>query len=91
MLDVNDAYLAVTNTCREDLVGKSVFAVFPGNPTDEVSKNIERTYFSFEQAVKTKKPHTMIIYRYDIPIRGTDEFEEHYWTTTNTPFLDDDD
>lgn len=90
MLDVNEAYLAETNTKREDLVGKSVFAVFPANPTDEVSKNIERTYFSFEMAVKTKKPHTMSNYRYDIPIRGTDQFEERYWTTTNTPILDDD-
>lgn len=89
MLDVNQAYLDRTNTTREDLVGKSVFAVFPGNPTDEVSKNIERTYYSFEQAVKTKKPHTMSNYRYDIPIRGTDQFEERYWTTTNTPILDD--
>lgn len=89
MLDVNEAYLSGTNTTREDLVGKSVFAVFPGNPTDEVSKNIERTYYSFEQAIKTKKPHTMSNYRYDIPIRGTNEFEERYWTTTNTPILDD--
>lgn len=87
MLDVNDAYLSATNTTREDLVGKSVFAVFPGNPTDEISKNIELTYFSFEQAVLTKQPHTMSNYRYDIPIRGTDEFEERYWTTTNTPIL----
>ncbi len=87
MLDVNDAYLFATNTSRQDLVGKSVFAVFPGNPTDEVSKNIERTYFSFEQAILTKAPHTMSNYRYDIPIRGTDKFEERYWTTTNTPIL----
>jgi PAS domain S-box-containing protein len=28
-------------------------------------------------------------YRYDIPIRGTDEFEERYWTTTNTPVLNE--
>jgi PAS domain S-box-containing protein len=89
MLDVNEAYLSGTNTTREDLVGKSVFAVFPGNPTDEVSKNIERTYYSFEQAIKTKKPHTMSNYRYDIPIRGTNKFEERYWTTTNTPILDE--
>ncbi|SFH12004.1 PAS domain S-box protein [Pedobacter insulae] len=88
MLDVNDAYLAVTNTTRADLLGKSVFDVFPANPTDEVSKNIERTYYSFEQAILTKKPHTMSNYRYDIPIRGTAEFEERYWTTTNTPILD---
>ena len=90
ILDVNDAYLQATNTTRETLVGKGVFAAFPANPTDEVSKNIERTIFSFEQAIQTKKPHTMSNYRYDIPIRGTDQFEERYWTTTNTPILDKD-
>ena len=54
MLDVNNAYLQSTNTTREALVGKSVFGVFPANPTDNVSKNIERTLFSFEQAIKNK-------------------------------------
>lgn len=89
MVEVNDAYLAATNTQREDLIGKSVFSVFPGNPTDDISKNIERTIYSFEQAITTKKPHTMHNYRYDIPIRGTNEFEERYWTTTNTPIMDE--
>ena len=89
ILDVNEAYLNATNSTREELVGKSVFAAFPANPTDEVSKNIERTVFSFEQAITTKKAHTMYNYRYDIPIRGTNEFEERYWTTTNTPILDE--
>lgn len=89
MLDVNDAYLFATNTTREDLIGKSVFGVFPANPTDNVSKNIERTIFSFEQAIKNKVPHVMQNYRYDIPIPGTDEFEERYWTTSNTPVLDE--
>ncbi|BAU54420.1 PAS domain S-box protein [Mucilaginibacter gotjawali] len=89
ILDVNEAYLNATNSTREELVGKSVFGAFPANPTDEVSKNIERTIFSFEQAIQTKKSHTMYNYRYDIPIRGTDKFEERWWTTTNTPILDE--
>jgi hypothetical protein len=88
ILDVNEAYLNATNSTREELVGKSVFGAFPANPTDEVSKNIERTIFSFEQAIHSKKPHTMYNYRYDIPVRGTAEFEERWWTTTNTPILD---
>jgi PAS domain S-box-containing protein len=90
ILDVNEAYLNATNTSRETLVGRGVFSAFPANPTDEVSKNIERTIFSFEQAITTKKPHTMSNYRYDIPIRDTGEFEERYWTTTNTPIFDSD-
>src|ERR1700712_1408178 len=89
MLDVNNAYLNATHTTRGDIVGKSVFGVFPANPTDNVSKNIERTIFSFEQAIKTKAPHVMSNYRYDIPVPGTNEFEEHYWTTSNTPVLDE--
>ncbi|MEO6522146.1 MAG: PAS domain S-box protein [Mucilaginibacter sp.] len=89
ILDVNQAYLESTNSARETIVGKSVFAAFPANPTDNVSQNIERTIFSFEEAISTKKTHTMSNYRYDIPIPGTDEFEERYWTTSNTPVLDE--
>ncbi|HEY4327700.1 MAG TPA: PAS domain S-box protein [Mucilaginibacter sp.] len=89
ILDVNDAYLSSTNTNRQTLVGRGVFAAFPANPTDEESKNIERAIFSFEQTINTKKPHAMSNYRYDIPVRGTNEFEERYWTTTNTPVLDE--
>lgn len=89
ILDVNNAYLSATNTRREDLIGKPVFGAFPGNPTDNDSKNIERTISSFEQAIKTKVPHVMSNYRYDIPIPGTDKFEERYWTSNNTPVLDE--
>jgi PAS domain S-box-containing protein len=89
ILDANIAYLTSTNSTREELIGHSVFGAFPANPTDEVSKNIERTIFSFEQAILTKHTHTMSNYRYDIPIRGTEEFEERYWTTSNTPVLDE--
>ncbi len=89
MLDVNQAYLQATHTAREELIGNSVFDVFPGNPDDEVSKNIERTIFSFEQAIKNKRQHIMHSYRYDIPIPGTDQFEERYWTTSNTPVMNE--
>lgn len=89
ILDVNDAYLLATNSTREALVGKSVFGAFPANPSDEEAKNIKMTIDSFEQAIRTRKTHTMWDYRYDIPIRGTDKFEERYWTTSNTPVLDD--
>jgi PAS domain S-box-containing protein len=87
ILDVNNAYLQATNTTRAALVGKSVFTAFPSNPSDHDSKNIERTVHSFEQAVETKKPHTMEKYRYDIPRQDGDGFTEKYWTTINTPVL----
>jgi PAS domain S-box-containing protein len=43
ILDVNNAYLSATNATREELIGQPVFGAFPANPTDEVSKNIERS------------------------------------------------
>ena len=89
ILDANGAYLSATNSKREDIVGKSVFAAFPGNPSDLQSKNIERTIYSFEQAIKTKERHTMSNYRYDIPIPDSTDFEERYWTTTNIPVMDE--
>jgi PAS domain S-box-containing protein len=89
MLDVNNAYLEATNTRREDLIGKPVFSVFPANPSDNVSKNIDRTHYSFEEAIRNKRPHVMSNYRYDIPIPGSDDFEERYWTTSNTPVMDE--
>jgi PAS domain S-box-containing protein len=91
ILDANDAYIFATHTSREFLVGQPVFGAFPENPSDMVSKNIERTIDSFETAVKTKQQHTMYSYRYDIPVPGKPgEFEERYWTTSNTPVLDED-
>ncbi|WP_214225083.1 ATP-binding protein [Pedobacter sp. B4-66] len=90
ILEVNKAYLQSTNTKRDALIGKSVFAAFPANPIDHESKNIEQAIFSFNEAIRTKKPHTISNYRYDIPIPDTTKFEERYWTTANTPILDDD-
>ena len=87
ILDANNAYLSLTNTPREYLIGKPFFEVFPTNPADTISRNIERSMFSFDRAIKSKVPHVMSNYRYDIPIPDTAEFEERYWTTSNTPIL----
>jgi len=89
ILEVNKAYLRATNTKRDALIGNSVFTAFPANPTDPDAKNIEQAMFSFNKVIQTKKPHTMSNYRYDIPVPDTTEFEERYWTTTNTPILDE--
>ena len=89
VIDVNDAYLDLTNSTREKLIGKSVFLGFPENPTDGITKNLETTRKCFEEVIETKKPIILNKYRYDIPIPGTNEFEERYWTATNTPILNE--
>ena len=89
ILDVNNAYLNTTNAKREAILNKPVFEAFPDNPTDADSANVAMSAYSFSQAIKNKLPHTTSNYRYDLPIPGTDRFEERYWTTTNTPILDE--
>lgn len=89
ILDVNNAYLNTTNTKRDLIIGRPVFEAFPDNPDDASSANVARSAYSFLQAIENKLPHTISNYRYDLPITGTNRFEERYWTTTNTPILDD--
>lgn len=90
ILDVNNAYLNTTNAKRDAIIHKPVFEAFPDNPRDAASNNVALSAYSFSQVLKNKLPHTTSNYRYDLPIPGTDLFEERYWTTTNTPVLDDD-
>ncbi len=89
ILDVNTAYLCSTNSRREELIGRPVFGAFPPNPSDEDSKNIEKAIYSLDETIRKKTVHIMPTCKYDIPIRGTEDFEERYWSTTNTPILDE--
>lgn len=87
ILDANNAYLEATHSKREDIIGKGMFEAFPPNPNDLASK--ERTSFSLEQAILTKKTHLLKEYRYDVPSDTMDGYLECYWNTTNTPVLND--
>ncbi len=64
-----DAYLAGTLTVREEIVGRPLFDVFPGSPHLQAS---------LDTVLRTRKPHTMAIQKYD---------EEKYWKPVNTPVL----
>ncbi|RYY56168.1 MAG: PAS domain S-box protein [Chitinophagaceae bacterium] len=89
ILDVNEAYLLATKSRRESLIGQSVFSVFPDNPGDAASNNTSRSAWSFGEAIRTGETHILANYRYDIPVPGTERFEERYWTATNTPIKDE--
>lgn len=88
ILGVNKAYLAITHTRREDLIGRSVFSVFPESHGTHSFHHIELVIDSFEQVIKNKEPYTLNDYRYDIPAPGGESFEERYWTTRNIPVFD---
>ena len=64
---VTDSYLRATMTNREEVLGRSLFDVFPDNPADlgatEVRKNL---CASLEAVVRTGQPVVMPVQKYDI-------------------------
>jgi signal transduction histidine kinase/CheY-like chemotaxis protein len=85
---VSDAYLAATMTQRDAIVGKGLFEVFPDNPNDPNATGTKNLRSSLETVLRTGKPHTMAVQKYDIRRPGG-EFEQRYWSPMNTPVFAD--
>jgi signal transduction histidine kinase len=81
---VSDAYLAATMTQRDAIVGKGLFEVFPDNPNDPNATGTKNLRSSLDTVLRTRKPHTMQVQKYDIRRPGG-EFEQRYWSPMNTP------
>ena len=84
---VSDGYLAATKTRREDIVGRHLFDVFPDNPDDPTATGTRNLKASLETVLRTGKPHTMAVQKYDIrrPIAEGGGFEEKFWSPVNSP------
>lgn len=89
IVDVNDAYAQATMTSRGDIVGRSLFEIFPDNPDDALADGVSNLYASLRTVVKTGQAHAMAIQRYDI--RDPDgQFVERHWQPVNSPIHDRD-
>lgn len=87
ILDVNDAYARATLIRRGDVVGRSLFDVFPDNPDDPLADGVSNLYTSLRIVGETGRAHAMRIQRYDIRDEsGT--FIERYWQPINSPIHD---
>ena len=88
VVTANIAYLQTTNTTLEDVIGIGLLDAFPANPdTNENSVDLLRA--SLTQAFLTKQKTELGARRYDIPIRGTNRWMERYWTSTNSPIVNE--
>ena len=89
IVDINDAYARATFTCRSDVVGRSLFDIFPDNPDDALADGVSNLYASLRTVVKTGQPHAMAVQRYDI--RDPEgKFVERHWQPINSPIHDRD-
>jgi PAS domain-containing protein len=87
MLDVNLAYLRISDRKREDLIGQSVFTAFPDNPGEPGTSGPGRLGDSLRRVVATGEAEAMPVQRYDVETR-TGTFEERYWCPVNIPVPD---
>jgi signal transduction histidine kinase len=85
---VTDSYLRATMTNREEILGRSLFDVFPDNPADPGATQVRNNLrASFEAVVRTGQPDVMPVQKYDIhgPRAAGAGFEERYWSPINSP------
>jgi PAS domain S-box-containing protein len=82
----SDAYLKATMTKREDILDRGLFEVFPDNPEDDNATGVSNLKASLHAVLEFKKPHAMVIQKYDIR-RPDGSFEERYWDPLNTPVI----
>ena len=83
----SDAWLKATMTVRDDVLGRSVFAVFPENPGAAEAAGSASLRTSLERVLAHGVPDVMAILRYDIrqPESAGGGFIERHWTPVNTP------
>ncbi|MGR6968131.1 SpoIIE family protein phosphatase [Streptomyces cynarae] len=88
IVDVNQAYLKATERTRQDLIGKHVFEAFPDNPADPEADGVRNLGASLHRVLASRRPDTMALQKYDIPVMGQPGiFEERWWSPVNTPVL----
>lgn len=87
VLAVSDAYVEVTGRSREELVGRSIFELFPGNPDDPGGDNEALLRESLERTVRTGRPDPLPLLRYDILDRSTGRYVERFWSAIHVPVV----
>jgi signal transduction histidine kinase/CheY-like chemotaxis protein len=88
----SDAYLAATMTRREEILGRGLFEVFPGNPDDPEATGVGNLRASLGRVRRNRTADTMAVQKYDIrrPESEGGGFEVRYWSPHNSPVLDAD-
>jgi PAS domain S-box-containing protein len=87
----NHAYLRVTASRLEELLGRNLFEVFPNDPDDPNNSSARQLRESFERVLAGRKPDTLALIRYRVPLQTANGvvIEDRYWSATHTPLLDE--
>ena len=90
---VNQAYLDVTDSRRDDIIGRPLFAAFDSGPGEDAPENVRQVQASLERARDMRRRDHLPLVKFRMPRRlgnGRQVFEDRYWSATHTPMLDED-
>lgn len=88
IVDINDAFAALTLSSRRHVPGEKLFDVFPDNPDDPEADGVGNLFASIQRAAQSGRAHTMAVQRYDVQ-DAAGRFVEKHWQPTNTPIFDE--
>ena len=86
----NQAYLDVTGSARDAIIGQPIFAAFDSGSGDDAPENVQRVRLSLEKARDSRQRDHLALVRFSIPrsINGGEPImEERFWSATHTPIL----
>ncbi|WP_332658403.1 HWE histidine kinase domain-containing protein [Brevundimonas sp.] len=86
----NRAYLEVTRSARDAIIGRPLFAAFDSGPGEEAPENVRQVKASLEKARDTRQRDHLAMVRFSMPTGSdgpTPVFEERVWSATHTPIL----
>ena len=74
---------------NRNLIGRSVFDVFPDNPNDPEAMGAHSLEASLRRALATGEPDTMALQRYDVESpEPPHRWQHRFWSPVNVPILD---
>jgi PAS domain S-box-containing protein len=86
MLAASEAYLAITGRSRKELIGKSLFDIFPDTSEMATETGAGELQAALDAVIESQKQESTGIIRYDL----ADEngvMQVRYWQATHTPIV----
>src|SRR5262245_1128411 len=86
-VDANRAYLDLTATSLERLIGRGMFELFPHDPEQPNNANARLLRESFERVLRTRQRDVIPYLAYRVARDPGGELVDRVWSATHTPLL----
>jgi len=87
-VDANRAYLALTASRLDQMIGRGLFELFPNDPGQPNNESARLLRESFQRVLRTRKQDVLAHITYRVAKVQGGELEERVWSATHTPLLD---